>query len=469
PVSFASGPLGGFTVRVELDEIQKADLGRKCARKDKRPLDPPPVVLCSFINLNTRSTSAARLREQTLDVETASVGSVCHVDLFPVPANYEHYFPPANSDLQALPPIFFQHRPDGMHLSANPGSCNLFPLSFVMQGLLPPASRFGARVTGITSRHSSLLAPSYSSTSAEHLINTPTSSYPAPLSAVREGAILQGVGVGVHDGDAGQTQAVESDDSKIVAWFRSFPIYEGSKSSAQLAGSTFVQAELVHYNGKKQVMFVFADLSVKVEGTFILRYRTMNLASPAAAAQPFSILAECYGGPFRVYSTKDFPGLPASTALTKLLSFHSIHVEMHEKDRKRRTKSQIDAAVRERGGPLARRGAPRTASTAGPSSSLPTALYSSVVSPAAPAESAAAHSYYPPPGGGAAWVPAWVRPQPAPRDGQGREQRGVLLNVRTTATLQAFSPSAHYLRLCQRFLSACNAGCRSHHCLVDVR
>ncbi|KAL1940818.1 hypothetical protein VTO73DRAFT_7859 [Trametes versicolor] len=364
PVSFASGPLGGFTVRVELDEIQKADLGRKCARKDKRPLDPPPVVLCSFINLNTRSTSAARLREQTLDVETASVGSVCHVDLFPVPANYEHYFPPANSDplIQALPPKFFQHRPDGMHLSANP-------------------------------------APSYSSTSAEHLINTPTSSYPAPLSAVREGAVLPGVGVGVHDGDAGQTQAVESDDSKIVAWFGSFPIYEGSKSSAQLAGSTFVQAELVHYNGKKQVMFVFADLSVKVEGTFILRYRTMNLTSPAAAAQSFSILAECYGGPFRVYSTKDFPGLPASTALTKLLSFHSIHVEMHEKDRKRRTKSQIDAAVRERGGPLARRGAPRTASTAGPSSSLPTALYSSVVSPAAPAESAAAHSYYPPPGG----------------------------------------------------------------------
>ena len=31
-----------------------------------------------------------------------------------------------------------------------------------------------------------------------------------------------------------------------------------------------------------------------------------------------TITAETYGGPFRVYSTKDFPGLPASTALTKV-------------------------------------------------------------------------------------------------------------------------------------------------------
>ena len=30
------------------------------------------------------------------------------------------------------------------------------------------------------------------------------------------------------------------------------------------------------------------------------------------------ILAECYGGPFRIYSTKEFPGLRPSTELTKV-------------------------------------------------------------------------------------------------------------------------------------------------------
>ena len=78
-VTFAIGPLKGRTIRAVLEEVQKADLGRKCAdpptsssgnghghgghahptmmsgaptadgvmrsvRKDRRPLDPPPVV-----------------------------------------------------------------------------------------------------------------------------------------------------------------------------------------------------------------------------------------------------------------------------------------------------------------------------------------------------------------------------------------------------------------------------------------
>ena len=33
------------------------------------------------------------------------------------------------------------------------------------------------------------------------------------------------------------------------------------------------------------------------------------------------ILAECYGGRFRVYESRDFPGLPPSTDLTKVRLF----------------------------------------------------------------------------------------------------------------------------------------------------
>jgi hypothetical protein len=60
------------------------------------------------------------------------------------------------------------------------------------------------------------------------------------------------------------------------------------------------------------------DLAVKIEGTFILRYRMFDIFSKVSGIDDLLIQAECYGGPFRVYSTKEFPGLQASTELTKV-------------------------------------------------------------------------------------------------------------------------------------------------------
>lgn len=60
------------------------------------------------------------------------------------------------------------------------------------------------------------------------------------------------------------------------------------------------------------------DLAVKVEGAFILRYRVFDIFSKKYNDNELTIQTECYGGPFRVYSTKDFPGLQASTELTKV-------------------------------------------------------------------------------------------------------------------------------------------------------
>lgn len=58
---------------------------------------------------------------------------------------------------------------------------------------------------------------------------------------------------------------------------------------------------------------------MKVEGVFILRYRVFDLFSyPSLQERTTVIGAETYGGPFRVYSTKEFPGLRASTELTKV-------------------------------------------------------------------------------------------------------------------------------------------------------
>lgn len=65
---------------------------------------------------------------------------------------------------------------------------------------------------------------------------------------------------------------------------------------------------------------------MKIEGSFILRYRVFDIFSKKYNDNELVIQAECYGGPFRVYSTKEFPGLHASTDLTKvrLLSLSSL-------------------------------------------------------------------------------------------------------------------------------------------------
>jgi hypothetical protein len=62
------------------------------------------------------------------------------------------------------------------------------------------------------------------------------------------------------------------------------------------------------------------DLSVQTDGEFILRYRVFDLYSRDADRHSCDaiIQAEVYGKPFKVYSTKEFPGLPPSTELTKV-------------------------------------------------------------------------------------------------------------------------------------------------------
>lgn len=63
-----------------------------------------------------------------------------------------------------------------------------------------------------------------------------------------------------------------------------------------------------------------------MEGTFILRFRVFDILSQISGSSECAIQAECYGGEFRVYSTKDFPGLPASTELTKVgVYFRMVH------------------------------------------------------------------------------------------------------------------------------------------------
>jgi len=86
-------------------------------------------------------------------------------------------------------------------------------------------------------------------------------------------------------------------------------------------------------------MFVFSDLAVKAEGTFILRYRVFDIFSKPKDHDDLIIQAECFGGSFHVFSTKEFPGLQASTELTKHIARYGVKLNLRETERKRKKKS----------------------------------------------------------------------------------------------------------------------------------
>lgn len=62
--------------------------------------------------------------------------------------------------------------------------------------------------------------------------------------------------------------------------------------------------------------FVFADLSVRTAGVYRLKFRLLDWGLAQETGKPTPILAEIFSDPLRVYSSKDFPGMRASSALT---------------------------------------------------------------------------------------------------------------------------------------------------------
>ena len=115
-------------------------------------------------------------------------------------------------------------------------------------------------------------------------------------------------------------------------------VTESSKLTPAVVGEKCIEPVLIDHMGKKSLFFIFSvsslsayltrlvshlcrqDLAVQREGTFIFRYRVFDIFSSisgyARAGHP--ILAEVFGGVFKVYSTREFPGLSPSTEFTKV-------------------------------------------------------------------------------------------------------------------------------------------------------
>ncbi|KII86947.1 hypothetical protein PLICRDRAFT_43634 [Plicaturopsis crispa FD-325 SS-3] len=276
PIYFILGQFPGCYVRAELTEIQQAKVGRKYARVDRRPIDPPPVALLRlFIVVNPGTHQQYEHEVENYD-DVRNIGLLCHVDLFPVPGTYSSSAPTKSDTVS----------------------------------------------TGSDAHEYTLPLPSAA----------PLSFPPDPLHRLpRENQAEDAAFPGPSSYTAQQTTVAAA-----IAYIDGYPITEDIKCTTALAGVTFVQPELVEYLGKKALLFVFADLAAKTEGNFILRYRVFDifLGTQNSTNGSGPMLAECYGGRFTVYSTKDFPGLPPSTELTKQLSRFGVRLHVREVGRK---------------------------------------------------------------------------------------------------------------------------------------
>ncbi|KAF8842785.1 hypothetical protein BDN67DRAFT_307677 [Paxillus ammoniavirescens] len=289
PIPFVSGSFQGQTIRAELTEIQKADLGRKYARVDRRPLDPPPVVLLKLYQVFNYGTESEYERELHNYSDIHTLGLLCSVDLFPVPTGAAARDGPAlaQGHEQRQSHVSYPHPLETSRTPPYRPQSNDYHLSNMATGQLPPI----------------FAAP------------------PWPIAP--------------HS-----TQAPTSSRQPILTYFLNHPITEDMKCTTALSGATFVQPATIEYQGKKALVFPFADLAAKLEGQFFLRYRCFDILSRASGHGDLPIQAECYGGAFRIYSTKEFPGLQPSTELTKQLARWGVRLNTRETERKRKRRDE---------------------------------------------------------------------------------------------------------------------------------
>lgn len=299
-----TGPLAGAIVRAELKELQKADLGRKYGLKDRRPLDPPPVVQLQLFR--TFDSGTPHEREEEIEYTDAlTIGIICHANLFPAsPAHAVDV-----SEGTATMPM-------GLSRDGGPSSpSSTISFDAPAGSIVQP----GYSVDG-----SNLAFAGQTSLSAPVLFHSSFSQAGSSSAPILAGP-----------------QALGGDDCVIfpVAHpppIRSHGVAESMMCNEILCGSQSVSPICVDYSGKKALLCVFSDLAVKLEGTYLLRYRVFDILMSLPSGRRRTAIAECVGGPFKIYSTKDFPGLRASTDLTKHLSYHGVRLNCRESERPRK-------------------------------------------------------------------------------------------------------------------------------------
>jgi len=276
-----------------LVELQPAERGRKFASKDRRPLDPPPIVQLQIFRTIVDPSTGASTKEEIFDYGLHNIlGCMCSVELYRVTPEPT----PSVTDIDSMAPIS----------------------GFPLQGEL-----------GVPKEH--LLASTTTIVSQERLTYSGVE--------VSTSGIYTQHPAGDAPSDSAFTGTLSASLSAVVL---SDSTFSEQKCSEELFGTNVVQVRPVNHDGRSILLFVFGDIAVRAEGWFSLRYRFFDIFSTTQEGQSAPILAECKGKQFRVYASKEFPGLKASTELTLLAVRHGISVHVRQKERKRRRRSSVE-------------------------------------------------------------------------------------------------------------------------------
>ncbi|KAH8926387.1 hypothetical protein BT69DRAFT_1215328, partial [Atractiella rhizophila] len=81
-------------------------------------------------------------------------------------------------------------------------------------------------------------------------------------------------------------------------------------------------------DGSSSVYFAFPDLSLRVEGTFKLKFVLFEMLEYGAIS-----VASCYSADFKVLSPKLFPGMSESTLLTRHIAEQGFKLRVRKKNR----------------------------------------------------------------------------------------------------------------------------------------
>ncbi|KAF7558865.1 hypothetical protein G7046_g5293 [Stylonectria norvegica] len=118
-----------------------------------------------------------------------------------------------------------------------------------------------------------------------------------------------------------------------------------------LVGAPFVGQD---ENGSEGCFFCFPDLSCRTPGTFRLKF-SLVMIDPVRAREVkhFPVLIEAKSAIFTVYNAKDFPGMQASTRLTKRLKEQGCIISIkkgNDKSKNPRTIGDLSDGEHEEGG-----------------------------------------------------------------------------------------------------------------------
>ncbi|KAI9301215.1 velvet factor, partial [Cunninghamella echinulata] len=90
---------------------------------------------------------------------------------------------------------------------------------------------------------------------------------------------------------------------------------------------------LFNEHNEMGIYFIFHDLTVRTEGTFVLKFMFMDLASGEPFTMTTNVQSEIFSEPFTIYSAKKFPGLLESTPLSRAFAKQGVKISIRNDSR----------------------------------------------------------------------------------------------------------------------------------------